>query len=90
MRLSHPKESTTPESLLEQALKLYRPPFRHECGYILDHDGHVAADESGHVLRVRGWGRISQLSAQPREMQDAVGEMMAEALTKFWKERLSR
>ena len=67
-----------------------RPPFKHECGYIFDHDGNVAADESGHVLRVRGWGRISQLSAQPQEMQDAVGELIAEALTKFWKERLSR
>ena len=81
------KEPANPESLAVQALKLYRPPFRHECGYILDEEGHTVADE---VLRVRGWGRISHLSNHPKEMQDAVGELIAEALTVFWKEKLSR
>jgi hypothetical protein len=80
-------EPTNTESLADQALKLYRPPFRHECGYILDKEGHTVADE---VLRVRGWGRISHLCGNPKEMQDAVGDLIAEALTMFWKEKLSK
>ncbi len=64
-------------SFEKEALSLYKPPFRHEAGYIFDRDGNMVADESGHVLRVRG-------KDFPRELQDATGELIARAMTKYW------
>jgi hypothetical protein len=70
-------------AIREAARKLYRPPFRYECGYIFDADHHMVADQTAHSLRVRGWGRISYMK-DPREIQDAVGVLIAEALTAAW------
>jgi hypothetical protein len=67
----------------EKALALYKPPFRYECGYIFDANSHMVADEVAHSLRIRGWGRIGYME-DPRELQDEVGKLIAEALTKFW------
>jgi hypothetical protein len=67
----------------KKALDLYRPPFRHEHGHILDSCGEMASDQT--MLRIRGWGRISHLE-NPEELQDDVGRLIAEALTRFWVE----
>lgn len=80
------QEMLSDDELRARALKLYRPPFRHQCGYILDSNGAIVADES--VLRVRGWGHISKLE-NPERLQELAGELMAEAMTKFWREQLS-
>jgi hypothetical protein len=47
----------------------------------------MVADQT--VLRVRGWGRMSYL-ADPEALQDAAGDLVAEAMTKFWEEELSK
>lgn len=67
------------------ALALYEPPFRFEHGYIYDAVNNIVSDDHGMdtVGRVRGWGRISYLQ-NPEELQDTVGQLMAEALTEFW------
>jgi hypothetical protein len=82
-----PLESVTEDcrvDLRTRALKLYRPPFRFEHGYIFDAANEVVADSRVQILRVRGWGRISYLP-EPERLQDAVGSMIAEALTSYWK-----
>lgn len=67
-----------------KALALYSPPFRYEHGYIWDANNQMVADEAASsCLRVRGWGRISYME-NAEELQDAVGALIAEALTKFW------
>lgn len=73
-----------------QALSIYTPPFRYdEYGYIWDAnnhmvaDNHIEKDSDGAALRVRGWGRISYMK-NPEAIQDALGELMAKALTEFW------
>jgi hypothetical protein len=35
------------------------------------------------VLRIRGWGRIQYLP-DAEKLQDAVGELIARAMTEFW------
>jgi hypothetical protein len=45
---------------------------------VYDNDG---VDTMG---RVRGWGRIQYLP-NPEALQDKVGEMIAEAITDYWK-----
>lgn len=67
-------------TLRARALALYKPPFRSEHGYIYDYEGTV-------VLVTRGWGRI-QYQEQPESLQDATGELLAEALTFFWRQQL--
>lgn len=71
--------------LRSTAVALYRPPFRYECGYIYDADRRVVADSDGQdaVMRVRGWGRIGYLP-DAGALQDKVGELIAESLTKHW------
>lgn len=71
------------DDLKAEALGLYLPPFRYVHGYIYDARNNMVADESGHCLRVRGWGRISYLK-DPETLQDAAGEIIAEALTEYW------
>lgn len=74
-------------NLRERAVALYKPPFKFFGGYILDSEGQMVADndvdEDAHILRVRGWGRISHLE-NAAELQDEVGELIAEALTSYW------
>jgi len=70
-----------------KAMGLYRPPFRFEHGYILDADGHMMSDNEGEgqdvIQRVRGWGRIGSMD-DAEALQDAVGEVIAQALTEYW------
>lgn len=63
--------------------KLYKPPFRHEHGYIYDSENQMLADQTGHILRIRGWGRLSYLQ-EAEKLQDGVGELIAEILTDYW------
>ena len=80
------------KSLRKLAFELYKPPFKHQCGYIFDNDNNMVADDNGDarpdesgVLRIRGWGRIGAME-NPEELQDMVGDLVAEALTKFWEQ----
>jgi hypothetical protein len=79
-----PEEST---DLKTRALELYTPPFRYKNGYIFDSQDNMVADddnvETSVVTRIRGWGRISYMSQAP-QLQDKLGEMVAEALTDYW------
>jgi hypothetical protein len=74
--------------LFEKALGLYTPPFRHVSGYIYDAKHRMVSDAGGAtemIQRVRGWGRIQYLmDADPELLQDAVGELVARALTQYW------
>lgn len=78
-----------------RAGKLFEPPFRHGGGYIWDANGETVADrrgENGSVLRVRGWGRLTHIAKSEDEavaLQDACGEMIAEAMTAYWNRRAS-
>ena len=81
--------SDAPESvkLKTTALALYTPPFRYNNGYIYDSQDNLVADddnvEGSVVDRIRGWGKISYLP-QPAQLQDTLGEMVAQALTDYW------
>ena len=70
-----------------QILELYEGPFEHHCGYINDANGKMFADDSGEnvegIVRVRGWGALQKLD-DAEEVQDEIGEMIAEALTQYW------
>lgn len=85
--------------LKAQALALYSPPFKFEKGYVWDSKGHMVADDhqgqfNPSALRVRGWGRIVNLKGhEVRELealQDAVGELIAKALTEFWEREIAK
>ncbi len=84
------------DEIKARARKLFRPPFRFEGGYIWDADTEMVADNrgpDGSTLRVRGWGRLTHIAKSEDEacaLQDAYGELLAEALTKFWNERTPR
>ena len=68
----------------EKAFALYRPPFSFRHGYIYDADNNMVSDQhESSVCRVRGWGRISYME-NPEQLQDAVGEHIAKALTEYW------
>lgn len=68
------------------AIALYEAPFYFKRGYIFDAKHRMVADDAGQdaIARVRGWGRISYLPDAER-LQDAVGALVAEALTAYWK-----
>lgn len=70
------------------ALELYKPPFRYAYGFIWDAANNMVADHAGEnaALRIRGWGRIGY-KPNPERLQDAVGELIAKAMTEYW-ERL--
>lgn len=77
-----------PKQIHSDALALYSPPFRFEHGYIFDSNHQVVSDDGDRgdsVARVRGWGRISYLK-NPEALQDQVGHIIAEALTRYWEE----
>ncbi len=90
------------DDIRTRALKLYRPPFRHEHGYIWDNNNEMVLDQADLVetsWRIRGWGRISYLK-DPEQLQDAVAALVGEALhlptgdeiakllTEFWTTQL--
>lgn len=82
-------EQVTPE--LRTAVKaLYKPPFRFYGGYIHDDNGNMVADNHDvgqNLLRIRGWGRIQYMTeVKPEDLQDSVGFLIAELLTKYWDE----
>ena len=77
--------SVNKEELRARALSICKPPFKFERGFIFDADNNMVADnpmEDG-ISRVRGWGRISYMK-NPEQLQDEVGEIIAEALTEYW------
>lgn len=71
--------------LEKRALDLYRAPFKFYRGYIHDVNGEMVADDDkpDPIQRVRGWGRIGYMES-PEQLQDAVGHLIAKALTEFW------
>lgn len=88
------------KTITEVAKGLYRPPFTFQHGYIFDAGGKMVAD-NGHmgagneeihtengIVRVRGWGHIQKLKTDydNGDIQDEVGRLIADALTKYWGE----
>jgi hypothetical protein len=73
------------EELKKTALALYKPPFRYSHGFIWDADNRMVADHpaEGAALRIRGWGYI-QYKPEPEQLQDAMGELIAQAMTEMW------
>ena len=86
-----------------QALACYRPPFRYRLGYIWDADNHMVADRLDQgftacyeneaavaALRVRGWGRLQyRKDCDPEALQDMIGTVIAEAMTRLWEAEAS-
>ena len=79
---------TKETELKQQALDQYTPPFSYRGGYIHDVDHKMVADDAGgnHILRIRGWGKLGKLE-NGAEVQDMIGELIAEALTEYWNTR---
>lgn len=85
-------EAETPLTVeAARALQLYTPPFRYDHGFIWDAKNLTVADDEGQdvALRIRGWGHISY-KPDPEKLQDAVGELIAQALTEFWAQHTAR
>lgn len=76
------------DGLSAVALSLYKPPFKFIHGYVYDSVGKMVADNNGQdvALRIRGWGHIGGME-NAAKVQDKVGELIAEALTKYWQAR---
>src|SRR5690606_25841928 len=70
-----------------RAIGLYKPPFHYnkKLGWIFDGEGKQLLDQIDEtaVLRIRGWGRIGY-PENPEQLQDMVGDLIAQALTEFW------
>lgn len=73
------------QKLRAAAISLYTPPFKYTSGYIFDANNEMVADDDSNAfaMQVRGWGRISYLD-DAEKLQDTVGALLAEALTKHW------
>lgn len=79
------------DDLRARAFALYKPPFKFQHGYIFDSAGSMVADQGGFdekmgdaiAARVRGWWRIGKFPT-PEQLQDKVGELLAEALNDLW------
>lgn len=73
----------------QKAMELLKPPFSFHAGYIFDSakSQNTVADEGdcelGTLARLRGWGRLGYLP-DGAEIQDAIGEILAEALNDFF------
>lgn len=80
----------TDKELREISKELYKPPFKYINGYIFDSESHVMLDKGGcdSIARIRGWGRIQYIEADgdAGKLQDTVGHLIAELLTKYWGE----
>ncbi len=90
MKPNEKSEPLTKDKIKAEVLKLYTPPFHYSsAGYIFDSEGHTFSDsgcvvgEERMMARIRGWGRLSYME-HPHELQDAAGEMYAEALNLYW------
>ncbi len=82
---AQPEPVSANSTLTQQAMSLYKPPFRFHRGYIWDTDNKMVADDDAQdvALRVRGWGAISY-KPDAEALQDEVGRLIAEALTQYW------
>ncbi len=80
-------DPTVPSTEMEgKVLALYKSPFRREYKRIFDANDELIIDDSGDqaaMSHVHNWGRISQMGAS-EELQDAVGDLIAKALTLYW------
>lgn len=82
------------ETPKQKAIGLLKPPFKFDNGYIFDGSKarNMVCDEGecelGTIARLRGWGRLGNLP-DGGEIQDAVGEVIAEALNQYF-ERLNQ
>jgi len=75
------------------AMTVYTPPFKYQHGYIFDSQNLMVADngpisgdqsvEGAVAARVRGWGKLSYLP-NGAELQDEIGQMMADALNALY------
>lgn len=91
---------TVAQAKTEAAMKLYEPPFTFVHGYIYDNANHVVSDngdigqmEKAVISRIRGWGRLQYLKDgefTPEQLQDAVGEIVVEALNDYWAKHSSK
>jgi hypothetical protein len=80
-------------TIREDALKLYKPPFRFEYGYIYDSRNNTVADQGSInesdttkkmiVAQVRGWGRIGYMP-NAEALQDEVGAILVDALNAYY------
>jgi hypothetical protein len=85
-----PTQQVGTSAVLDAALNLYEPPFNYHCTYIFDakHRMVMNVDElKESELILRGWGRI-QYEHNPKELHDAVGQHVANALTEYWEKHL--
>ena len=71
-----------------QAIGCFKSPFRYQSGYVFDANNRMVADMPwSAVCRVRGWGRLQyRTDCDPEALQDMVGILIAEALTRLWDE----
>ena len=80
------------------ALQVYKPPFTYRSGYIWDAKHKMVADRTGgdhqcfdegtgYALRIRGWGHIQYMETEfpAGDIQDAIGELIAQAMTDYWR-----
>ena len=89
----------TPTNAKEIVLSLFTPPFYFQHGYTFDSNNQMVADEGrdlalGTIIsRIRGWGMIKYKGTpevKAEEIQDAAGEIIAEALNQYWKNNQTR
>lgn len=70
------------------AMSIYAPPFKFNRGYIHDSAGRMVADDDqvqGSIAaQVRGWGYINGRFPEPEELQDEIGQMIADALNAYY------
>jgi len=81
------------------AMAIYTPPFKYLHGYIYDSKKNMVADQGGFTgpntvecavaAQVRGWGRIGYMP-NSAELQDEVGQMMADALNALYESQKAK
>lgn len=77
----------------KEAMSMYVAPFKYLHGYVFDARNQMVSDngndsdansvEGSVAARVRGWGRFSYFE-NGAEVQDEVGQMMADALNDYY------
>ena len=79
-------------ALRGQAVACLAAPFRYQSGYVFDANNQMVADMPGSaVCRVRGWGRLQyRTDCDPEALQDMVGILIAEALTRLWEDEAAK
>lgn len=79
------------KELRQRAFDSCAAPFERVHGYIFDANGNTISDDTaeGIVTRMRGWGRLHYLD-KPEELQDAIGDLIVEALNEFWEKHAKK